>query len=161
MRVFLMAGALIAGIAGDTDRAAAQESEKAPIDGIEGTGNTHLDWVLNDATENVRLAYDDGYFYSMHIGIIDADGTASYYLPPVTRESRVQVSGGCDTDCSDMDLFVYSGEGDDPIDSDVMDDAIPMVWFTAMPGVRYRIDSTMPGCATRQCFYSITASVEE
>ncbi len=53
------------------------------------------------------------------------------------------IYGSCDSDCTDLDLFLYDSAGT-LVDSDTMLDAVPVV--TAPSGGTYTIEVTMPSC---------------
>lgn len=53
------------------------------------------------------------------------------------------VYGACDSDCSDLDLFLYDMSGN-VVSSDTLMDAVPIV--TAPSEGNYVVEVTMPSC---------------
>ena len=82
---------------------------------------SRVDWLSSG--ENIMY---DGYLY---------DGEA--------------VSAICDDDCYDIDLFLYDAETGDLVDSDTMEDAVPVV-IAPYEG-NFWIEVMMVGCSLEPC----------
>ena len=67
-----------------------------------------------------------------------------------------EVRAWCDADCSDVDLEVYTSNGELAA-SDLVSDDHPVVTFEPQPGIRYRARVIMAACAQDPCYYSMAA----
>jgi hypothetical protein len=65
-----------------------------------------------------------------------------------------QIMGACDTDCSDLDLTLYDGRGNE-IDSDLQLDDYPVVSVEPNRTSTYRVKVTMARCSAEPCRYGI------
>lgn len=63
------------------------------------------------------------------------------------------IPAGCDHDCTDLDLRVYTGDGNTLLTEDVADDDVPVVSFTPSASGRYLLLISMPKCATPVCWF--------
>lgn len=63
------------------------------------------------------------------------------------------ISGGCDSDCSDMDLRLLAQDMSTVIDEDVTDDDVPVLTFTAERSGPHLLAVMMPGCSTDFCYF--------
>jgi len=63
------------------------------------------------------------------------------------------IMGGCDTDCTDLDLRVQATDGQTTLAEDVADDDVPVVRFTAREGGPHLLSVMMPGCSTDLCYF--------
>jgi hypothetical protein len=60
----------------------------------------------------------------------------------------------CDDDCSDIDLRLLDGAGNE-VDSDFEDDAFPIVSVTPAQTALYRVHVYMANCTSQPCFYGV------
>ena len=67
-----------------------------------------------------------------------------------------EVRAWCDADCSDVDLEVYTSNGELAA-TDLATDDHPVVTFEPQPGIRYRARVIMAACAQDPCYYSMAA----
>jgi hypothetical protein len=67
-----------------------------------------------------------------------------------------QIMGACDADCSDLDLTLYDGNGNE-IDSDLLDDDVPVVSVVVSRSGRFRLRVSMAECSQEPCRYGIGA----
>jgi hypothetical protein len=65
-----------------------------------------------------------------------------------------QIMGACDEDCSDLDFTLYDGNGN-VIDSDMLDDDIPMVTVIVSHSGVFRVRVSMAACSAEPCRYGI------
>lgn len=65
-----------------------------------------------------------------------------------------QIMGACDEDCTDLDLTLYDGNGN-VIDSDVLDDDVPVVSVAVARSGVFRLRVSMVSCSEEPCRYGI------
>jgi hypothetical protein len=65
-----------------------------------------------------------------------------------------QIMGACDQDCTDLDLTIVDGNGN-VIDSDLLDDDVPVVSVTVSRSGRFRLRVSMADCSQEPCRYGI------
>lgn len=82
---------------------------------------------------------------------IEADGSGRHEIE-VDANARYIVFAACDSDCTDIDLAVYSPSGK-VVDSDYEPDDYPVLQFDAAKGGRWTLEVTVPGCGTDSCVY--------
>lgn len=66
---------------------------------------------------------------------------------------RYGIIGGCDQDCSDLDLEITDQSGNS-LDSDYLGDDFPMLEVSASYTGTYRMRVSMPSCSVNPCYYS-------
>ncbi len=72
----------------------------------------------------------------------------------VTVGTTYQIFSVCDTDCNDVDIFVYNSSGQ-KIAQDILDDDIPIVTITPTANDRLRIETKMYNCDASYCYYGV------
>ena len=60
----------------------------------------------------------------------------------------------CDTDCSDIDMWLYDENGN-LIDEDVLVDDTPIVEVTPIRNARFSLRTRMISCSVQPCYYGI------
>lgn len=65
-----------------------------------------------------------------------------------------QIMGACDEDCTDLDFTLYDGAGN-VIDSDMLDDDVPVVSVTVARSGAFRVRVSMATCSVEPCRYGI------
>ncbi|MFL6857275.1 MAG: hypothetical protein ACJ8EB_05140 [Allosphingosinicella sp.] len=70
-----------------------------------------------------------------------------------------QIMGGCDTDCSDLDLVLYDAAGNQ-VDSDVQADDYPIVSAKPAGDANYTLEVRMAKCRADPCRYAIQQYVK-
>lgn len=117
--------------------------------------NTHQDLVSSLLNAAERLAKQNGYSstHSRYNGqlnegqdknvTLDLDAGTSYFIV-----------GQCDSDCSDIDLWLYD-ENNNLIDEDVLVDDTPIVEVTPIRNARFTIRARMVTCRVEPCYYGI------
>lgn len=65
-----------------------------------------------------------------------------------------QIMGACDNDCSDVDLTLYDGAGNQ-VDQDLQLDDYPIVSVTPRRGGNFRVVVSMADCSAEPCRYGI------
>ena len=65
-----------------------------------------------------------------------------------------QIMGACDNDCSDVDLTLYDGAGNE-VDQDLQLDDYPIVSVTPRRGGNFRVVVSMADCSAEPCRYGI------
>jgi len=68
--------------------------------------------------------------------------------------TQYQIMGACDEDCSDLDMTLYSPNGDE-IDTDVEMDDFPIVSVEAPRSGTYRVKVVMATCTAEPCRYGV------
>jgi hypothetical protein len=96
--------------------------------GFEMTHEVRTGSLRDDASEYVTLELDAGKSYA--------------------------VVGVCDEDCTDVDLQLFSPEGQQ-VDSDMLTDDVPIVDAQPTLTARYRVKIVMATCSTSPCFYGL------
>src|SRR3954469_21269455 len=70
-----------------------------------------------------------------------------------------QIMGGCDTDCSDLDLVLFDSAGNQ-IDSDVQADDSPIVSTKPTVDAAYTLEVRMAKCSAEPCRYALQQYVK-
>lgn len=70
------------------------------------------------------------------------------------RGISYQIIGVCDSDCSDIDMFLYDDNGN-MIDSDESSDDIPIVQVTPRWTATFEVELNMYQCSSSYCYYGI------
>lgn len=83
-------------------------------------------------------------------------GASSSYEFPVRRGVEYVITGACDSDCDDLDLFGYDEQGDGII-RDIEPDAQPVLHFRARRSGTWTIRTTMENCVAQTCVFGIQA----
>ena len=65
-----------------------------------------------------------------------------------------QIMGACDNDCTDVDLTLYDGAGNE-IDQDLQLDDYPIVSVTPRRAGSFRVVVSMADCSAEPCRYGI------
>ena len=60
----------------------------------------------------------------------------------------------CDSDCSDIDMWLYDENGN-LIDEDVLVDDTPIVEVTPIRNARFSLRARMISCSVQPCYYGI------
>lgn len=87
------------------------------------------------------------------VGLLPAGGRVFLELN-LRAGTDYMVVGGCDYDCSDLDLSAYSADGTQLAADVEMDDA-PVVSFRTETSGMHIVEVTMPGCGTETCYFGI------
>lgn len=106
---------------------------------------TQLEEITSIVAAEGYLPTGDG-----NADMLASDGVGSFALTLEAGEYRAV--GVCDDDCADLDLAV--GSGGDIIDSDVLEDAFPIVDFTVSQTSSFDFAVQMVDCSTDVCFYT-------
>jgi len=70
------------------------------------------------------------------------------------RGVSYKIIGVCDSDCSDMDMFLYDDNGNQ-IDSDEASDDIPFVEVTPRWTATFEVEVNMYRCNASYCYYGL------
>jgi hypothetical protein len=70
-----------------------------------------------------------------------------------------QIMGGCDKDCSDLDLILYDSAGNQ-VDSDVQADDYPIVAVKPSSVAVYTLEVRMAKCTAEPCRYALQQYVK-
>ena len=107
---------------------------------------------LDAVSESIR---NDGYrlVHELYMGQLDEDGEESVTFD-LGRGQTYMIMGVCDADCSDLDLVLYDGDGDE-VDSDLELDDVPIVSVSVDRADSYRVDVTMAACSAEPCRFGI------
>lgn len=108
--------------------------------------------LLNNAAS---VAIDNG-MHSTHepfYGSLD-DGDSGNSGVTLRAGTTYMLVGVCDNDCTDLDLRLFSPDGDE-VDSDVQDDDTPVVTVTPRQSGRYSVRAIMANCNADPCRYGI------
>jgi len=91
--------------------------------------------------------------HSRHNGSLNVNQTETVTLD-LNAGTSYMVIGLCDQDCSDIDLWI-SDENGYEIDSDTLEDDVPIVEVTPRRNARFSIRAKMITCNVEPCFYGI------
>jgi hypothetical protein len=99
--------------------------------------------------------FDRGYRYGAfaHSGSL-ADKAKERLTVRLYAGLSSQIMGGCDPDCSDLDLVLYDSAGN-PVDSDVQADAYPIVAVRPAQDSVYSLEVRMTKCSAEPCRYAL------
>ena len=87
------------------------------------------------------------------VGLLPAGGRVFLELN-LRAGTNYMVVGGCDYDCSDLDITAYTAGGTQ-LTADVEMDDVPVVAFRSETSGAYLVEVTMPGCSTETCYFGI------
>ncbi|HYD86394.1 MAG TPA: hypothetical protein VEA80_02865 [Vitreimonas sp.] len=105
--------------------------------------------------ETDRPAGEGHTYYQGEVGSLNDDEER---VSPLIGDwqGTVTVSGFCDQNCTDLDLYVIDEDGN-TVASDASVDASPTVTFGALEGRTYRLRAKMYTCAQNPCYYGVGA----
>lgn len=89
----------------------------------------------------------------IYTGSLNVDSGEDHWITLEGGEEYALL-GVCDQDCEDIDLFLYDEKGNE-IDSDVLDDDVPVVLVSPSRRTRYRVQIKMYDCDVEPCFYAV------
>jgi hypothetical protein len=116
--------------------------------------------VKNYMDKAAKPFFDRGYHYGsfFHLGSLKngASERLSVHLGPGLT---TQLMGGCDTDCSDLDLILYDSAGT-RVDQDVQADDYPIVSTKPPADAAYTIEVRMVHCRAEPCRYAVQQYVK-
>jgi hypothetical protein len=102
------------------------------------------------STEGYRpdpeAAYTD-----MIVGVLEVGNEVGLEIE-LTSGVEYMIMGVCDADCDDLDLTLTNPEGNE-ITSDALDDAYPVLLFTAPAGGAHILWVTMYDCSVSPCSF--------
>ncbi len=87
------------------------------------------------------------------VGLLPAGGRVFLELN-LRAGTNYMVVGGCDYDCSDLDLAAYAANGTQ-LAADMETDDVPVVAFRSETNGSHLVEVTMPGCSTDTCYFGI------
>ncbi len=91
--------------------------------------------------------------HRIYTGALNDGGTEIVELD-LDIGTEYQIMGACDTDCSDLDLTLYDGNGD-VVDSDLLPDDAPLVTIVVTRSGAFTIEVSMANCSAEPCRYGI------
>ena len=102
-----------------------------------------------------RTYEESGYemTHQIHMGSLGQGASEVVELQlDITRE--YQILGACDNDCTDLDLTLSTGSGEQ-VDQDIELDDFPIVSVTVARSGTFRLDVSMATCSAEPCRYGI------
>jgi hypothetical protein len=90
------------------------------------------------------------------IGVLE-DGGTSYLEIRLEEGVQYLIAGACDQDCSDLDLRLLRSDDFEAIVTDVEDDDVPIIQFTAPASGLYLLGVDMADCSEDVCYYGFRA----
>jgi hypothetical protein len=107
---------------------------------------------LDAASESFR---SDGYTqtHDLYLSRLD-DGDDETVTFDLNRGTTYMIMGVCDNDCSDLDLVLYDGDGDE-VDSDLELDDVPIVSVSTGRADTYRVEVRMADCDSEPCRFGV------
>jgi hypothetical protein len=85
------------------------------------------------------------------LGHLDQGATDSWTFP-LRANTEYIVTGACDNDCSDLDIFIKNAGGTEVARDETADD-IPVVRFRTGAAGRYTVDVKMYACSSAPCYF--------
>jgi hypothetical protein len=82
------------------------------------------------------------------------DGDEDAITFDLLRGQTYMIMGVCDADCSDLDLVLYDGDGDE-VDSDLATDDVPIVSVATDRADTYRVEISMVSCSAEPCRFGV------
>jgi len=120
---------------------------------------THRDVVMAQLDSvRSRLAQDG---YQADAGALPGDAVVGLLarsgsvMLEINLRAGVQylIAGGCDRDCTDLDLRVLAQDMRTVLGEDMAEDDVPVVTFTAPRSGPHLLAVMMPGCRTDLCYF--------
>ncbi|HEX4736976.1 MAG TPA: hypothetical protein VH331_05385 [Allosphingosinicella sp.] len=104
--------------------------------------------------------FDRGYHYGgfFYLGSLK-NGASERLSVKLGSGMRTQLMGGCDTDCSNLDLVLYDAAGN-RVDQDVQADDYPIVTTVPPVDATYTLEVRMVKCAAEPCRYAVQQYVK-
>ena len=78
-------------------------------------------------------------------------GQPQYWEVQLARGATYQIVGVCDSDCSDVDMEVYDGNGNS-VGSDTLADDYPRVQLTPTTSGTFSVKIWLHACSTEPCY---------
>ena len=82
-------------------------------------------------------------------GALNAGQSRSYNVG-LNANTSYMIVGQCDTDCSDIDMWLYDENGN-MIDSDTLDDDVPVLEVTPIRSAQFSVRIEMFTCTVQPC----------
>ena len=82
-------------------------------------------------------------------------GQSRNYPVGLNANTSYVISAVCDTDCTDIDMWLYDENGN-PIDEDTLDDDYPVLEVTPIRSAQFQIRIQMFACSVEPCGIEIT-----
>ncbi|HJU86970.1 MAG TPA: hypothetical protein VJ788_06350 [Gemmatimonadota bacterium] len=102
------------------------------------------------STEGYRPDTETAYT-DMIVGVLEAGDEVGLEIE-LTSGVEYMIMGVCDADCDDLDLTLTDPDGNE-ITSDALDDAYPVLAFTAPAGGAHILWVTMYDCSVTPCSF--------
>lgn len=114
------------------------------------------DWLDQVRSINRDLAREAGYYTESHNIKYDSmrEGGRESYSVRLDRGLSYKIYGDCDTDCHDMDLYLYDDRGR-IVARDEEDDDSPILNYTPRYSGKYELVARIPRCDANPCRYAI------
>lgn len=106
--------------------------------------------------ENVAPANEGNTYFHGEIGSLNDDENRQAHLISGWGTGIVTVTGFCDADCTDLDLFVIDDLGNEIVADTAINDT-PVVTFAPSADRSYELRVRMYVCNQGPCFYSVGA----
>jgi hypothetical protein len=104
----------------------------------------------------LQRVYDvaDGNAYSLRNYIIGKlnNGARDTWTFTLEANTSYLITGACDNDCSDLDIFINDPSGTQVAKDDTADD-IPVVRFDTRGAGRYTVEIRMYACSANPCYF--------
>ncbi|HYJ80748.1 MAG TPA: hypothetical protein VEW03_14130 [Longimicrobiaceae bacterium] len=91
--------------------------------------------------------------HDIYTGSLNDDGSTMVTLN-LSIGTEYQILGQCDEDCTDLDLVLFDGAGNQ-IDSDLLEDDYPVVSVVPRRSGSFRVRVSMATCSVEPCRYGI------
>jgi len=119
----------------------------------------HRDLVLRQLEAVREQVRKSGYHVATNtlgegtvVGQLSANGRFAVEVDLVSGRGYM-IAAGCDRDCTDLDLRLYSGPDNDVVAEDIEDDDVPVLEFVANRSGRHLLMVSLPSCSTEMCWF--------
>ena len=117
--------------------------------------NQYQQQIQSQLTRAAAAVKQQGYSADRQpmMGSLNDDADESVMIQ-LTGGVHYAIVGACDNDCTDVDLQLFTNEGN-KLAEDLETDDKPVLEFTAPYTGQYRMKVLMPTCNTNPCYYGV------
>lgn len=132
------------------------QRSSTPVSAVEASETEPWLRVLHDEMRALRdAAFQNGYrsIHEPKMGMLH-QGKNEVFQLEFQRGSNVAIIGACDLDCGDLDIGVYTLDGEE-IGTDVLDDDSPEVDFVVSRSGNFQVVVSMAKCTREPCGFGV------
>jgi hypothetical protein len=131
------------------------------VPGTATAQNEYEQQVLDILSEVSGFAMEQGYAQTgdKFVAALEESASGNHYVNLTAGRDYVMVAV-CDVDCSDIDLHLYSPDGEE-VGADTEPDDVPVIELGHVGGGRHRLEVGMYACSSEPCFYAVGVYVKD